>query len=169
MRKYLISLAAAASAMAVAAPASAQFYGGSPAYGYDRNDDGEYGRGYDRNNYHEYGRSHDRYGYGDNGRGYESRRLITANRERMAKIHHEIRSAAARGTLNPAEAARLDRRAAQFDRELAWLARDGMTGQEGAVFDARADRLAQEVLARTGNRYGYGYGNGYGDERYDRW
>ena len=41
------------------------------------------------------------------------------------------------------------------------LERGGMTGQEGAVFDARADRLAQEVRARTG--YGRGYGYGYGD------
>lgn len=148
MRKYLISLAAAASALVVAAPASAQYYGGSQAYGYGRGD---------------YGRSYDRRGYGDY--NYESRRLVEANLERMAKIHGEIRSAAARGMLSPAEAARLDRQAAQFDRELAWLARDGMTGSEGATFDARADRLAQEVQARTG--YGYGYDRGY--DRYGRW
>ena len=150
MRKYLIALAAAASTVAIAAPASAQYYGGSNAYGY-----GNYDRGYGYGNYDR----GDRYGRGG---GYESRQLIVANRQRMAKIHAQIRSAAASGMLNPGEAARLDREAAQFDRELDYLARDGMTGQEGAMFDQRADRLAQEILARTG------YGNSYGYGRYGR-
>ena len=154
MRKYLISLAAAASALAVAAPASAQYYGGSPAYGYNQYGYGNYGRGYDRNR------------YGNYGAGYQSQQLIELNRQRMARIHNEIQQAAAMGRLSPGEAAALHRRAAQFDRELAMLARGGMTGQEGAVFDARADRLAQEVQARTGNGYGYGYGYGY--DRYNR-
>ena len=113
---------------------------GSPAYGYDRP------------------------AYGDYRGGYDSRRLIAANRERMARIHAEIESAAARGMLSPSEAGRLHRRASQFDRELRMLERGGMTGQEGAVFDARADRLAQEVRARSGygRGNGYGYGNNYG-------
>ena len=147
MRKYLIILAAAASAVAAASPASAQYYGGSPAYGYDRN------------------------GYGDHRASYESRRLIAANRERMARIHGEIESFAARGRLSPGEAASLHRKASQFDRELRMLARDGMTGQEGAIFDARADRLAQEVRARAGygRGYGYGYENDYGYDRHGRW
>ena len=138
MRKYLVSLAALASVVTVASPAAAQYYG-SPAYGYDRP------------------------AYGDYRGGYDSRRLIAANRERMARIHAEIESAAARGMLSPSEAGRLHRRASQFDRELRMLERGGMTGQEGAVFDARADRLAQEVRARTGydRGYGYGYGNNY--------
>ena len=155
MRKYLIALAAAASTVAIAAPASAQNYGGSSGYGYGSYDRGygNYDRGY---GYENHGRG-DRYNRG----GYESRQLIVANRERMAKIHAQIRSAAARGMLNPGEAARLDREAAQFDRELDYLARDGMTGQEGAIFDQRADRLAQEVQARTGYGRSYGYG-GYG-------
>jgi hypothetical protein len=148
MRKFLIPLAAAASAVAVAAPASAQYYGGSPG--------NDYGR-------YEYGRGYDQYGYGDNRGGYESRRLIAVNRERMARIHGEIESAAARGRLNSREAANLHRRASQFDRELAMLARGGMTGQEGAMFDARADRLAQDVRARAGYGYSYSY------DRYNRW
>ena len=144
MRKYLISLAALASAVTVASPAAAQSSGGSPAYGYDRQ------------------------GYGDYRGGYESRRLIAANRERMARIHGEIESATARGMLSPAEASRLHRRASQFDRELRMLERGGMTGQEGAIFDARADRLAQEVRARTGYGYGYGYNDDYGYDPYRR-
>ena len=142
MRKPLIFLAAAASVVAVAAPASAQYYGGSPAYGYN---------GYNSN----------RYGYGDYGSRNQSNHLIAANRERMARIHGEIQQAVARGRISPGEAAALHRRASQFDRELAALARGGMTGEEGAIFDQRADRLAQEIRARTG--YGYGY------DSYRRW
>ena len=143
MRKYLVSLAVAVSAVAVAAPAAAQSYG-APAYG------------------------HSRYGYGNYGANYQSQQLIAANRERMARMHRDIDVAASRGRLSPGEAATLHRRAAQFDRELAQLARGGMTGEEGAIFDSRADRLAQEIQARTygyGQRYGQGYGydyNGYG-------
>src|SRR5688500_9237850 len=141
MRKYLVSLAALASVVAVATPAAAQYYG-SRAYGYDRP------------------------AYGDYRGGYESPRLIAASREGRARIHAGIESAAARGMRSPSDAARLHRGASQFDRELRMLERGGMTGQEGAMFDARADRLAQEVRARTGygRSYGYGYGNGYGYE-----
>lgn len=140
MRKFLVSLAVAGSALAVAAPASAQYYGGNP-YGYNR--------GYSN------------YGYGNYGAGYQSQQLISANRERMARMHNDIEMAVARGVMSPAEGARLHQRAAQFDRELAQLARGGMTGEEGAIFDARADRLAQEIQART---YGYNRYN-----RYNRW
>jgi hypothetical protein len=172
MRKLLIPVAVAVSALAVAAPASAQYYGGS-GNGYDNG----YNRGYDDDGdddrdrgdgYGQYNRGNDVRGYGRYGGGWESNRLIAANRQRMARIHNEIEMAAARRLISPAEAARLHNRAARFDRELAMLARDGMTGQEGAMFDARADRLAQEIRARTsyGNRYGNGYGYGSG---YNRW
>jgi len=156
MRKSLVFLAAAASAVAVAAPASAQYYGGYIGNGYNNS----YG-------YNSYGNT--RYGgYGDYGSRYQSNQLIAANRERMARIHNEIDQAVASGRMSRGEAAALHRQAAQFDRELAYLARGGMTGQEGAIFDQRADRLAQEVRARSG--YGYGYGNdryGYGGYGYD--
>jgi len=160
MRKSLIFLAAAASAVAVAAPASAQYYGGYIGNGYNNG----YNSGYRYNGY-----GNNRYGYGDYARS-QSNQLIAANRERMARIHSEIDQAAARGRMSPGEAAALHRRAAQFDRELAMLARGGMTGEEGAIFDQRADRLAQEVRARSGYGYGYNNGYGYGDGYgYNRW
>jgi hypothetical protein len=160
MRKSLVFLAAAASAVAVAAPASAQYYGGYIGNGYGHNN------GYGYNSY-----GNNRYGYGDYGSRYQSNQLIAANRERMVRIHNEIDQAVARGRISPGEAAALHRRAAQFDRELAYLARGGMTGEEGAIFDQRADRLAQDVRARSGYGYGYGYGNdrygyGYGYDGY---
>jgi hypothetical protein len=148
MRKSLIFLAAAASAVAVAAPASAQYYGGYIGNGYNNG-----------SRYNGYGNN--RYGYGDYARS-QSNQLIAANRERMARIHSEIDQAAAMGRMSRGEAAVLHRQAAQFDRELAYMARGGMTGEEGAIFDQRADRLAQEVRARSGYGYGYGYNNGYG-------
>jgi hypothetical protein len=159
MRKSLVFLAAA-SAVAVAAPASAQYYGG-----YIGNNSSGYNNGY---GYNGYGNNR----YGDYGSRYQSNQLIAANRERMARIHNEIDQAVASGRMSRGEGAALHRQAAQFDRELAYLARGGMTGQEGAIFDQRADRLAQEVRARSG--YGYGYGNdrygynGYGYDGYGR-
>jgi hypothetical protein len=136
MRKFLISIATAASVLAIATPASAQYYGGG--YGYNNNN------GYDN------------YGYGRHRGGYDSRELIAANRQRMARIEYQIRTLEAQGRLSRGEAARLECTAAQFRRELNVIARNGMTGNEGAIFDARADRLGQEVQTRAG--YGYGYG-----------
>ncbi|HXC74407.1 MAG TPA: hypothetical protein VN640_06975 [Sphingomicrobium sp.] len=168
MRKSLVFLAAAASAVAVAAPASAQYYGGYIGNGY--NNSSGYNNGY---GYNSYGNNRSG-GYGDYGSRYQSNQLIAANRERMARIHNEIDQAVASGRMSRGEAAALHRQAAQFDRELAYLARGGMTGQEGAIFDQRADRLAQEVRARSGYGYGYGYGNnrsgydGYGYDGYGR-
>lgn len=143
MRKFLISIAAAASVLAIATPASAQYYGG-------------YGYGYNNGYGHNYGRA-----------GYESRRLIALNQQRLAKLHRNIRQYVAEGRLDPREAAQLDREVARFGQELRAVAQGGMTGREGAIFDARADRIGQEIQARAGVRYGYGYGYSY--DRYGRW
>jgi len=159
MRKVLISIATAVSALAIAAPASAQVYGG------------RYGNTNDYNGYNNYN-GYSRYNRYDNDRydrrfggAYESRRLVALNQQRIAKLHSEIRQFVAQGRLNPREAARLDNGVEQFRQELMAVARNGMTGREGAIFDARADRLSQEIHARAG--YAYGYGRDY--DRYDRW
>lgn len=145
MRKFLISVATAASVLAIATPASAQYYGGyNGGYGYNNNNNNN---GYGYNNY-------------NRGRNY-SGNLIAANRQRMARIEYQIRSLQAQGRINPREAARLERTAAQFRRELEMVSRDGMTGTEGAIFDQRVDNLGRQVQAYAG------YGNGYGN--YDRW
>jgi len=133
MRKFLISLAAAASVVAIATPADAQFYRGGPAYGY---------------------------GYGD---GYRSNRLIAINSDRIARIQYQIRLLEQRGMLGRGEAVRLERTAADFRQQLSWRSRNGMSGREGAMFDARLDRFEQSIRARAGYGYGYGY------NRYGRW
>ena len=154
MRKFLISLAVAASAIGLASPASAQFYGHS-SYGYNRYDDNGYG--YDRV-----------------GGAYQSQRLVALNRQRMERLEYQIRSLEMQGRLSPGEAASLERTAAQFRRELEFIARDGMTGQEGAVFDARVDQLGRQIRRYSGYGYdngygpGYGYGQGYGYNAYNQ-
>ncbi len=157
MRKFLVSIAAAASIVAIAAPASAQYYGGG--YGYDNG----YGDGYGSDNGYRYGA----YGYGNGRAGYESNRLVALNQQRLARMQRNIRQYVAQGRLDPREAAQLDRQVYRFGQELQAVARDGMTGREGAIFDARADRLGQEIEARAG--IGYGYGRGYRDDRYRGW
>ena len=145
MHKFLIPIATAASALAIAAPASAQFYG-APGYG---------------NNY-----GYNNYGYNNQGYSYRGayggRQLVAVNRQRMARIHSQIEILARSGRASPGEVASLHREANRFDRELNRLARNGMTGQEGAIFDARVARLGQQIQARLG----YGY-NRYGYDRYD--
>lgn len=145
MRKVLISIAAAVSVLAIAAPASAKNYRGG--HGYDN--------GYGYNN------GYGGYGY-DNGRaGYESNRLIALNQQRLARMHHDIRQYVAQGRLDPREAAQLDREVSRFGHELRAVARNGITGTEGAIFDARADRLNVEIQRRAGVGYGY--------DGYSRW
>ena len=144
MRKFLISMAGVASLVAVATPADAQFYPGRPAYDY---------------------------GYGGYNNGYRSDRLIAINSDRIARIQYQIRVLAQRGMLSRGEAVRFERTAAEFRQQLAARSRNGMSGREGAMFDARLDRFEQSVRARAGYGYGYGYGNayGYGYDRYGRW
>ena len=156
MRKFLIPIAAAASALAIAAPASAQFYG-SPGYGYS---------GYGYNAYNGYGYNGYRGGYDNYRGGYDSGRLVALNRQRMARIHIEIDSLARSGAIGPGEAASLNQQASRFDQELNWLSRGGLSGNEAARFDAEVASLGQQIRARSGYGYGYSYGydsgNGYG-------
>lgn len=153
MRKILISVATAVSALAIAAPASAQYYGGG--YGYNNYGYNNDGYGYDNDRYG--------YGYGNGGAAYQSDRLIALNQQRLARLHRDIRQYVAQGRLDPREAAQLDRQVDQFSQELRAIARNGMSGRDGAIFDSRADRLGAEIQARAGVGYGYGYG------RYGRW
>jgi hypothetical protein len=131
MRKVLISIAAAVSVLAIATPASAQRY---PRGGYNN--------GYN-NGYNAYG---------------ESNRLITLNQQRLQRMHWDIRQFVAQGRLHPREAAQFERQVSRLGQELQAVARNGMTGTEGAIFDSRADRLNVEIQRRAGVGYGYGYG-----------
>jgi hypothetical protein len=146
MTKFLLSIAAAASALAIATPATAQYYGGG--YGYNNS---SYG----------HGRAHGRYRYDNGGYGYESNRLVALNQRRLARMHRDIADYVAQGRLDPREAAQLDREVDRFAQELRAVERNGMSGREGAIFDARADRLGEEIQARAGVGYRYG--------RYRRW
>ena len=139
MRKVLISIAAAVSVLAIATPAAAQHYRGG------------YNNGYNG------------YGYDNRRAGYESNRLIALNQQRLQRMHWDIRQYVAQGRLDPREAAHFERQASRLGQELQAVARNGMTGTEGAIFDSRADRLNLEIQRRAGVGYGYGY------DGYSRW
>ena len=128
MKKIVLALAAA-SALAAAAPAIAQPYGG----GYDRYD-GDYGRQGD----------HDRYG----DRGY---------RERADRLMWRIERAERRGQLSSGGASWLRRQVSATERLAAQYARDGFSRWERQEIDQRYDRLAARI-ERDNPRYGYGYG-----------
>lgn len=137
MRKVLITLAAAASALAIAAPASAQVYGnlgpayGAPAYGY---------------------------GYGNN---YGQVRNLQV---RIDQIQRQIAVLDRRDVLSEREARRLREESRQVERQLRRAAAYGLNPYEARNIQVRIARLEQHVQReawdRDGRR-GYGYGYGY--------
>ncbi len=143
MRKVLISLAAAASALAFAAPAAAQFYPGQP-YG------APYGNAYGYNNYGQ----------------------VRSLQVRVDAVERQINMLDRRDRIRDRDADRLRDEANNIERRLHRAARYGLNGYEAQDINVRIARLEQRVrysLARSG-RYGYGNGygwNGYGNNGYN--
>ena len=144
MRKVLISLAAAGAALAVASPASAQYYGGQP-YGY--------GQGY---GYNGYGQA---YGYNGYGQGYGNRAQL---QRELQQIRFQADNFARQGRLTPREARDLYGDIAATERRLyrADDPRDLWNVRE------RITRLRYEV--RRYADYDYRYGRRDRDDRWDR-
>src|SRR5438270_4228567 len=133
MRNYLISLAAAGSALAFATPAAAQYY--QQPYGYG-------GQGYG-------------YGNGYNGYGYNNWGEARALQARIDRIEWQI------GRIGDGRAERLRWEAERIERRLREHARNGLNPYEVQDISYRINRLEQQV--RYAASYGYGgYGNGYG-------
>ena len=116
MRKFLIS-AALLSSFAVAAPASAQYYGNER--GYDR--------GYDRD---------------DDRRGYRNDDRID---HQIRQIEDRIRRAAANRQISGREANRLLRQADQIDRLEDRYSRNGLTRWEVQDLRQRVQNLRQQL------------------------
>lgn len=159
MRKLLISLAAAAATLGVAAPASAQVFGnigigvGTPAYGNMT----PYGYGYNRSPYN--------YGYGYNGYAF-----VQQMQGRVQQIRSQIRNMAARRMLSFHQARRLDREARAIQRRIYRAPRGGIRPQEARGIENRIRNLEFRVSrqAWNGNRYyGRGYDRSYGDRDWD--
>jgi len=146
MRKFLISLAVAASALAVATPASAQYYPQSQGYGYGQPQG---------------------YGYGQQGNGYNNnygqvRRL----QARIDQIQRQIQRLDRRGAIRNRQTDGLRAEARNIERRLRDVSRFGIDPRESRDIEVRMARLEQQVrYAASNGRNGYG-SNGYGQNGY---
>ena len=142
MRKVLISLAAAGSALAFATPAAAQYYPQAQPYGQP------YGYGYNNN-------------YGQ----------VRALQARINQVQRQIERLDRRDRVSERAADRLRGEANSIERRLRRIGRNGLNGYEAQDIQIRIARLEQRVqysLAGRGGRYGNGYGNnGYYDRDRD--
>jgi len=145
MRKFVIALAAAGSALAFASPASAQYYPQPQSYGYG-------GQPYGYN------------GYGYNGFGQVQRLQV-----RIDALQNRIRWMDRANVIRDRSADRLKEEARDIERRLHRDARYGLNPYELNNLQARIARLeqrAQFASARFGSRYGYnGYNGGYYGDR----
>ena len=140
MRKFLITLAVAASAVAVASPASAQYNPQPQGYGY-----GQQGNGYNNN-------------YG------QVRRLQV----RIDQIQRQIQRLDRRGAIRNRQADGLRAEARNIERRLRDVSRYGLNPRESRDIEIRIGRLEQRVrYAASNGRNGYG-NNGYGNNANDR-
>jgi hypothetical protein len=116
MRKFVISLAAAASALAFAAPASAQWV--VPTYRYAPYN----------------------YAYGYNGLAFAH-----AMQARVQRIRYDIRNMAARRILSYREARSLDYEARTIERRIYRAPRNGIRPAEARGIENRIRRLERHV------------------------
>lgn len=123
MRRIALSLAGAAAAIGLAAPASAQFYG-APIYGRPI-----------------YGAYAPRvYNY-----GYASPAIAQAMEARVAGIRAQVRDLSLRGRLRFGQARSLDRQAFTLQREIRASAWNGLNPYDRISLERRIARLEQRV------------------------
>ena len=150
MRKLLISTILAASTLAIAAPAAAQWtlsYGNQYGGQYGNQYGGQYGNAYGYNNYG------------------QTRSLMV----RINRLEQQIRQLDRRNILSEREADRLRWQANQIERQLRQASYNGLNGYERRNFEIRIARLEQNIRyqANDGNRYGDRNNSAYG-YAYDR-
>ena len=131
MRKVLFTVAAAASALAFAAPASAQYYPGQ----YYPGQQVPYGNAYGYNNY-----------------GH-----VRSLQAHIDQVQRQISRLDQRNILSEREAARLRYESRDIERQLWYVGRNGLNPYEATSIQRRISRLEQRVAyeARDGNRWGY--------------
>ena len=140
MRITLISIAAAASALAVATPAAAQWY------------------------------PQPNYGYGNPYGNPASQNRAAMYQRRLDQIQRQIRLLDQRNIITNREARRLWQESIEVERNIHGQARYGLSQREDRNLQRRLARLEQRLHrdARDGNRYGqynpYG-GTGYAIDR----
>jgi hypothetical protein len=117
MRKIIISIAAAASALTIAAPASAQWV--APTYRYAPYN----------------------YGYGFN----NGMNFARAMQSRVQRIRYDIHEMDRRGILSNREGRRLDNEARAVERRIYRAARYGITMREARTVESKIRQLEQHV------------------------
>jgi hypothetical protein len=146
MKKLVLALVGAGSALAFAAPAAAQYYPAPQVYG------GPYGNAYG-------------YGYGNWGQ-------VRALQARIDNVERQIRMLDRRDRIRDDRADRLRDEANDIERRLHRAARNGLNPYEANEINVRIARLEQRVQYSVASRYGryggYGnYGGGYSDRDRD--
>ena len=143
MRKVLLSVAAVASALAVASPAAAQYYPApqGPVHGY---------------------------GYGQNNYGHFRNLQV-----RIDNLPRQINQLDRRNILRDREAERLRDQSREIERQLRYSARNGLSPYEANAVERRIARLEQRIYrdANDGNRWGRNddWRDRDRDGRNDRW
>lgn len=132
MRKLLIPIVAAASALAVAAPVSAQTWA-PPGDSYQRDN-------YQRDNYQRDNYEHDRYNYRSNELNFPR-----AMQARVERIRGEIRSMQERRILSWREARWLENEAARIQDGIWRDSRNGIQPGEARRIEERINRLEYRV------------------------
>jgi hypothetical protein len=144
MRKFVLSLAAAGAALAVASPAAAQYYPGP--YG------APYGNAYGYNNFGQ----------------------VRALQVRLNAIERQINRLDRRNRVGDREADRLRREADRIENRLHGAARGGLNPYEFndiqrriAVLEQRVQYAVNNGWNRYGSRYGWNGNYGYSDRDRD--
>jgi hypothetical protein len=158
MRKFVIALAAAGSALAFASPAMAQYYPQAQTYGYGSQ---PYGNGYA-------GQAYGYNGFGHNGFGQ-----IQQLQQRIDALQNRIRWMDRANVIRDRSADRLKDEARDIEKQLRRSARYGLNPYALNNLQVRIARLEQRVQMASGRfgRGGYGYNGynagGYGDRDRD--
>ncbi|MEP7130339.1 MAG: hypothetical protein ABI770_04345 [Sphingomicrobium sp.] len=137
MRKLMISLAAAGTALAFATPAAAQYYP-QQSYGY-----GQQHIGYN--------------GYGQNNWG-QVRQL----QARLNNVERQINWLDRRNVVRDDRADRLRYEANNLEHQLRFAARNGLNAYEANSINGRIGWLERQVQYSVANSYGRYGNNGYG-------
>ena len=143
MRKFIIAIAAGASALAVATPAAAQYYQGNPGYGYNN------GYGYAQANYGQ----------------------IRSLQVRVNNLQRQIDRLAQRRAITRDEYNGLQRDARQLERRLMNNSRNGLNGREYAEVQNRIQWLERRISneVRDGRNGGRNWSDRDRDGRNDRY
>ena len=134
MKKVVLALVAAGSALAFATPATAQYYPAPPAYG------APYGNAY---------------GYQNNWGQVRSLQV------RINNVQRQIKQLDRRDRIRDGQADRLRREANHIENRLQRAARYGLNGYEANDINVRLARLEQRVQYSVAQRYGRNWNGGY--------